>query len=174
MHLLISIRRLLNRLLGRFHLRAGLLELRSGQPDRAMSHLLAALRLAGSRFEIHLGLARTCLRLNQFDRARREFRRAREIDPRRFLALTEPEDLAFEFSAQRRAIRLPLVRRVVLRTTEDRPEHAVAPRGGGDDFSSAAERSRFRALPPIRPADLLEVDIDALARQLGETSRRDR
>lgn len=140
------------------HLRRGVRLYRVGRFAPAVAHIQTAVLLSGPTFEAHLYLGKIFLRVGRFDRARREFAQARFLDPSRFAAKGLPEDVLLQM-AQR--FYQPLW--AGLRTNEeDRAEEM----GPGDDFSSLAERERFRILPPIGPDDLDDMDYEELANRL--------
>lgn len=140
------------------HLRRGVRLYRAGHFAPAVAHIQTAVILSGPTFEAHLYLGKIYLRLGRFDRARREFAQARFLDPARFAAKGLPEDVLLQM-AQR--FYQPLW--AGFRTSE---EDDLAPEQPLDDFSSAAERERFRALPPIDPDDLGDIDLEDLANRL--------
>lgn len=157
MQVLQKIRQFWYRLSARAHLRRGVKLYRDGQFAPAVTHLQTALLLGGPSFTAHLHLGKIFLRLGRFDRARREFDQARRLDPARFAARGLPEDVLLEM-AQR--FYQPLW--AGPRADEDEDLEMLP----GDDFSSDAERDRFRILPPIEPEDVEDVDLEDLARRL--------
>jgi tetratricopeptide (TPR) repeat protein len=152
------IRRLLNRARAAAHLRRGRRLFQSGRFETGADELRRCLAIGGPNFAAHLLLGQIYLRTSRFDRARREFALARYLDPGRFAAEGLPEDVLLEFAqrfhptSQRKQPRTPAgdAARVGRESTLDRER--------ADDFVSAAERERFRVLPPLDAEDLDRID----------------
>lgn len=161
------LRRLFHRTLAAIYLRRGRRLFRSGKFEPGADELRKCLAIGGPNFSAHLLLGQIYLRTSRFDRARREFALARYLDPGRFVANGLPEDVLLEFAqrfhpnAPRREPRAPVGDAAKIhRSPASRPERA-------DDFVSAAERERFRILPPIGADDIDRIDWDR-ARDLFE------
>lgn len=151
-------RRMQSRVRAFLALRAGSWLYERGELLKAADALHDCVAHGGSSFKAHLLLGKIWLRVGRFERAREEFARARFLDPARFASHGLPEDVLIEM-AQRYV----------------RPRRQLAPDTAGsnlgytdvgyasalpthDDFSSAEERRRFRALPPISADDVRNVD----------------
>ncbi|MBI4879233.1 MAG: tetratricopeptide repeat protein [Planctomycetes bacterium] len=155
-----------DRAIALLHLRRGTSLYRKGRFAPAASHLHEALFLGGPSFTAHLFLGRIYLRLNRFDRARQELARARFMNPGRFAAQVLPEDMLLEMIE--RILRPDHQGGCAAAGREPAQRHFVAQREAADDFSSPAERDRFRALPPIQPEDSENLNWGELGRLLEE------
>ena len=132
------------RLLAALCLHRGIYHFQSGDLTRAAALIHRSMTLQCPGFTAHLFLGRIYLRLNRLDRARQEFARARALDAGRFATHGVQDDLLLEM-ARRIQVRQPV------------PGHALH-RRVMDDFSSAAERRRFKVLPPIQVEELERID----------------
>lgn len=162
---------LARRVLAALHLARGKQLYARGRFAAAGAHVQRALTLHGPSFDAHLCLGKIYMRLSRYDRARREFALARYLDPGRFAAQGLPEDILLE-----------MAQRFYQPLWSQKPPRDASTVGRGDargmrstprivdDFSSAAERERFRVLPPIHPSDIDEIDWSTLL----EDSRDDR
>ncbi len=168
MQILWFVRQTWNRFVAWLHLQRGFRYYQRGRFGRAAAHIHASLLRGGPSFRAHLLLGKIYLRLNRFDRARREFAQARFIDPNLFSAQGLPEDLLLEMAER---FYQPLWRQSADEEESGRRE-PVPPRrerrAGHDDFSSASERARFQVLPPIRPEDIDDVNWEDLSSLLDE------
>ncbi len=166
MQILPLLRHAWNRAIALVHLRRGTSLYRQGRFGPAASHLHEALFLGGPSFTAHLFLGRIYLRLNRFERARQELARARFLNPGRFAAQVLPEDLLLEMIE--RVLRPGPHGGCAAAGPEPAPQRFVAHREAADDFSSPAERDRFRALPPIQPEDSENLNWGELGRLLDD------
>lgn len=150
MFLLRALRRMILSIAAFAEYRAGLRLYSRGRFGRALLCIERSLALGGPSFGAHLHLGKIQLRLGRFDRARQEFAAARRIDPGRFASHGLPEDVLLEMAER---FYQPLWRHggPALQSRARSAERA-------DDFASAAERERFRGLPPIRREDIENVD----------------
>lgn len=156
MHPLRAISEIWNRLRASITLRSGIRMYQAGHLQQATERLEASLALAGPSYDAHLHLGRIHLRQGQFDRARQEFAQARFLDPRRFAADGVPEAL---LEAAERIYQPAFTIEAEAEFDEDL--------GPFDDFSSAAERERFRNLPAIQTCEIESVDWERLADEFG-------
>jgi tetratricopeptide (TPR) repeat protein len=151
-------RRIQSRVRAFLALRAGTWLYERGELLKAADALHDCVAHGGSSFKAHLLLGKIWLRVGRFERAREEFARARFLDPARFAAHGLPEDVLIEMAQRYVRPRRQLA--------PDTPGAAMTYADGGyagavpthDDFSSAEERRRFRALPPISADDVRNVD----------------
>jgi hypothetical protein len=137
------------RLFATLSLRRGIQHFSTGDLIRAAALIHHSMILQGPTFRAHLFLGRIYLRQNRLDRSRQEFARARALDPGRFALQGAADELLLEM-ARRIQVRQPVPGRVARRPVKD-------------DFSSAAERRRFKVLPPLQVEELERVDWDEAA-----------
>lgn len=179
-----------------WHGLAGRLWFRLGRTARARRHFERILDLRGEQFTAYVFLGRIAYGIGDYAGWRREFEHARRTDPERFARLRHPFELfepraagtLFDEAGERatwRAMRLPSSRgrRAPVRSIEyplDAPggslgsaDYSIGPATEPsahpmDDFLTEAERSRFRARPPITGGELHRADLDDLCRRLSE------
>jgi tetratricopeptide (TPR) repeat protein len=148
------------RALAALHLARARRHFERGNFERAAARLRSAIALDPTTFEGHFTLGQIYLRTFNFERARREFALARELDPGRFAARGWQEHTLLRLALHQEA-----AGREFGSASPDRDAAAVARessqeslRENGDDFVSPAERERFRILPPIGADDIDRVD----------------
>lgn len=158
----------------------------AGAHEHARRHYERILEVRGDDFGAYVRLALVAYRLGDYASWQRECGHARRTDPLRYARLKHPFEL-FDgraagaegpsgpaMSPWRRAIRVSRVGAhdqlddAALAPSE-RTTGAPAPesRPAGDDFTSDAERARFRSLEPIDADAIRATDLDELMRRLG-------
>lgn len=156
-----------------YHCWLGAFLLRRGQLNRAKAHFQSVLARREASFQAHLYLGRIYLSEDRWSRAFEELLRARDLDPRRFAREGFPGDQILMM-----AERLPEPHRsssLADTTTlgrQPRADEDPDPLLGVDDlpfgdFSGREEAERFSLLPPLALSDAVEVDWDALSRELS-------
>ncbi len=144
------------------------LSLFAGRRPRARSALKSALRRNPNSFVAHFLLGRVYWRDRAIVKAKREFDVAWQIDPERFerayARLRSQYDGAPElFSYPGTEDQGPWQVHVSVRR-EVKKIHT--------DFSSEAERQRFKKLPPITRDDITSIDWDRFESELSSDSDR--
>ena len=163
-----KLRQLRTKLAASMHLVIGKYRFSRNHLSRAAAHFQQHMALAGPSFEAHAYLGRIYLKLGRFDCARKEFARARFIDPNMSIDKDLPNDVLIEM-AERYYRPTHFVRRSdnaapLISVDYDRGRT----RSIHDDFSSQAERDHFSVLPPISSEDIKGIDWEDLSRQLDE------
>ncbi len=177
-----------------WHALAGRVTYHLGLLRRSRGHVQRQLELQGDVFSAYVHLGRLAWLLGDYAGWRREFEHARRTDPVRFGRLRHALDprqpqsgsMTLEDAGERatwRAIRSTGPQGGRSRTsdavregTRGEPVRSWVPADPArnpaqasriDDCSDQGERERFARLGPIRPADVLGVDVDELSRRLG-------
>lgn len=151
-------RRLQSRVRAFLALRAGTWLYERGELLKAADALHDCIANGGSSFKAHLLLGKIWLRVGRFERAREEFARARFLDPARFASHGLPEDVLIEMAQRYVRPRRQLAPDTASSSVGFAASGYSAPMPAHDDFSSAEERRRFRALPPISADDVRNID----------------
>lgn len=177
-----------------WHALAGRATYHLGLLRRSRGHFQRQLELQGDVFSAYVHLGRLAWLLGDYTGWRREFEHARRTDPLRFSRLRHALDprqpqagsMALDDAGERatwRAIRSTGPQGTRNRATDTMressrneptrswlptdPARNPAQASRVDDCSDDVERERFARLGPIRPGELLGVDMDALSRRLG-------
>ncbi|MBI5851934.1 MAG: hypothetical protein HZB39_13050 [Planctomycetes bacterium] len=175
-----------------WHRLAGWVCFRIGAWEPARRHFERVVQLAGEDFDALVWMGRVAYKLGDYAGWKRECARARVSDPERYARLRHPFELFEPRAAANADVRDggldPLAEsrgsRMFQGDVENGDANSDARRGAiarlrpfgaldgasaasiADDFSSEAERSRFRPLPPIDGGAIAQVDLDDLARRL--------
>ena len=173
---MLSIRRSTKALRAGFHRLFGVVCYHIGAHERARGRFQRVLELRGDDFTSYVYLGRLAYSFGDYAGWRRECEHARRTSPERFAKLRHPFDLhqsrtsssVFEEAGERASWRS------MSRVGGTPPDPIGIPgysdaellQFRGDDFSSQAERERFRGLEPLLPDEIRRVDIDDLSRRL--------
>lgn len=156
---------------------------RVGAHEGARRHYERVLELRGDDFGAYVHLALCAYKLGDYASWQRECGHARRTSPARYARLKHPFELFDPRGADgdtREVPRIPWRRPFQVSragsaadparsgadaTPPSRPREVV--RDVCDDFTSEAERARFRAFGAIAPEDVRAADLDDLSRRLG-------